>query len=80
MKILSEKTGGYIIVNEQYDSEVFKDSFKKLFELDANGYFKFSYAGKIEIFMSKDVKVQGAIGPCVSLKKGGPMVSEIETG
>ena len=59
---------------------MFKDSFKKLFELDANGYFKFSYAGKIEMFLSKDVKVQGAIGPCVSLKKGGPMVSEVETG
>ena len=32
------------------------------------------------MFLSKELKISGAIGPCVSLKKKGPMVSEIEIG
>ena len=30
------------------------------------------------MFLSKELKISGAIGPCVSLKKKGPMVSEID--
>ena len=32
------------------------------------------------MFTTKDIKISGAIGPCVSLKKTGPMVSETEIG
>ena len=32
-----EKTGGYIVVNEEFNTDIFKESFKKLFEVDANG-------------------------------------------
>jgi protein transport protein SEC23 len=34
MKSLAENTGGYIVLNEMFDSESFRDSYKKLFEKD----------------------------------------------
>jgi len=37
-------------------------------------------AAKMELFCSRDLKLCGAIGPCNSLKKTGPIVSEVEIG
>ena len=34
MKTMSEKTGGYIVVNEEFNTDIFKESYKKLFEVD----------------------------------------------
>lgn len=78
MKTLSEKTGGYVVVQEEFDSDMFRESYKKIFEVDQNGDMKLAMAARVEIWVSKELKVQGAIGPCVSLKKAGPMVSETE--
>mmetsp|Transcript_56435 Transcript_56435/g.85339 ORF Transcript_56435/g.85339 Transcript_56435/m.85339 type:complete len:109 (-) Transcript_56435:327-653(-) len=80
MRSLIEKTGGYIVMDESFDSDKFKDSFKKMFEKDAQGDLKMGFAAKIDVLVSKDLKVCGAIGPCTSLKKGGPMVGELEIG
>lgn len=80
MKHLSEKTGGYVVVNESFISEVFKDSYKKIFEKDMNGELKIGSAAKIDLFLSKDLKVNGAIGACISLKKNGPSIGEVEIG
>jgi len=80
MRYISEKTGGYIVVNEMFLSEVFKDSYKKIFEKDQNGDLKIGSAAKIDIFLSKDLRVNGAIGACTTLKKNGPSVGETEIG
>ncbi len=34
MKSLGENTGGYIVMNETFEGESFRDSYKKLFEKD----------------------------------------------
>ena len=39
-----------------------------------------AFAGTLEIKTSKEIKVSGAIGPCVSLSAKGPCVSEVEIG
>jgi protein transport protein SEC23 len=74
MKPLVEKTGGYVVVHEEFNSNVFKDSYKKFFELDQNNCLKMAFDSKIDVIVSKDLRICGAIGPCTSLKKGGPMV------
>lgn len=38
------------------------------------------FGGQIEVLHSREFKIAGAIGPCASLKKMGPSVSEIEMG
>lgn len=55
---------------------MFRQTYKKLFDRDVNGFLKMGYAGKLDLHVSRDLRIQGAIGPCISLKKAGPMVSE----
>ena len=38
------------------------------------------FGGQIEVIHSREFKIAGAIGPCASLKKAGPTVSENEVG
>ena len=38
------------------------------------------FGGQIEVIHSREFKIAGAIGPCASLKKAGPTVSENEIG
>ena len=64
MRSLSEKTGGYLIVNEEYNTNVFKDTYSKIFEKDANGDLKMGFSAKLDMFVTKDLKICGAIGPC----------------
>ncbi|XP_057981907.1 protein transport protein SEC23 C [Malania oleifera] len=79
LKIAVERTGGLVVLAESFGHSVFKDSLKRVFQsgeydlgLSSNGIF--------EISCSKDVKVQGIIGPCASLEKKGPLCSESVVG
>lgn len=81
MKPIAEKTGGYIVVNEEFNAAVFKETYKKIFDREqSTGELKLATASKIDLFVSKELKIEGCIGPCSSLKKSGPMVAETETG
>jgi protein transport protein SEC23 len=57
MKYLAEKTGGVVVMQEKFDSDVFKETYKKLFDKDSNGFLKMGFGSKIDIFLSKDIKV-----------------------
>ncbi|XP_068330564.1 protein transport protein SEC23 C-like [Pyrus communis] len=79
LKIAVERTGGLVVLAESFGHSVFKDSLRRVFQsgdyelgLSSNGIF--------EINFSKDVKVQGIIGPCASLEKKGPLCSDTVVG
>ncbi|KAF3447595.1 hypothetical protein FNV43_RR12782 [Rhamnella rubrinervis] len=79
LKVAIERTGGLVVLAESFGHSVFKDSLKRVFQsgdhdlgLSSNGIF--------EINCSKDIKIQGIIGPCASLEKKGPLVSDTVTG
>ncbi|KAM1140157.1 hypothetical protein COP2_041438 [Malus domestica] len=79
LKIAVERTGGLVVLAESFGHSVFKDSLRRVFQsgdyelgLSSNGIF--------EINFSKDVKVQGIIGPCASLEKKGPLCSDAVVG
>jgi protein transport protein SEC23 len=80
MKALAEKTGGYVVIHEQFQSEIFQESYKKMFERDSNGDLKMGAGATLTLLTSKELKICGAIGPCTSLRKGGPSVAEQEIG
>ncbi|MBA0600199.1 hypothetical protein Gorai_006395 [Gossypium raimondii] len=68
LKVAVEKTGGLVVLAESFGHSVFKDSLRRVFRsedkdlgLSSNGIF--------EINCSKDIKVQGILGPCASLEK-----------
>lgn len=79
LKVAVERTGGLVVLAESFGHSVFKDSLKRVFQsgeydlgLSSNGIF--------EINCSKDIKVQGIIGPCASLEKKGPLCSDTVVG
>ncbi|KAA8548337.1 hypothetical protein F0562_000021 [Nyssa sinensis] len=63
MKVAIERTGGLVVLAESFGHSVFKDSFKRVFE-DGEQSLGLSFNGTLEINCSKDIKIQGIIGPC----------------
>ncbi|KAK8492243.1 hypothetical protein V6N13_050353 [Hibiscus sabdariffa] len=79
LKVAVERTGGLVVLAESFGHSVFKDSLRRVFRsedkelgLSSNGIF--------EINCSKDIKVQGILGPCASLEKKGPLCSDTIVG
>ncbi|KAK8548076.1 hypothetical protein V6N12_061001 [Hibiscus sabdariffa] len=79
MKVAIERTGGLIVLAESFGHSVFKDSFKRVFE-DGEQSLGLCFNGMLEVNCSKDIKVQGIIGPCTSLEKKGTNVSDTVIG
>ncbi|OAY51240.1 protein transport protein SEC23 [Manihot esculenta] len=79
MKVAVERTGGLVVLSESFGHSVFKDSFKRIFE-DGEQSLGLCFNGMLEINCSKDIKVQGIIGPCTSMEKKGPNVADTVLG
>ncbi|XVE81217.1 hypothetical protein DITRI_Ditri15bG0045100 [Diplodiscus trichospermus] len=79
MKVAVERTGGLVVLAESFGHSVFKDSFKRVFE-DGEQSLGLCFNGMLEITCSKDIKIQGVIGPCTSLEKKGPNVADTVIG
>ncbi|PON95528.1 Sec23/Sec [Trema orientale] len=79
MKVAIEKTGGLVVLAESFGHSVFKDSFKRVFE-EGEQSLGLCFNGTFQINCSKDIKIQGIIGPCTSLEKKGPAVADTTIG
>ncbi|KAJ9567013.1 hypothetical protein OSB04_002979 [Centaurea solstitialis] len=79
LKIAVERTGGLVVLAESFGHSVFKDSLLCVFQSGDNE-LGLSSNGMFEITCSKDVKIQGVIGPCASLEKKGPLCSDTSIG
>jgi protein transport protein SEC23 len=75
-----ESSGGFMMLGDSFESEQFQKCLGHLFEKDEDGNLKMCFDITIEIVTTKDVKVSGALGPCVSLRKNNGLVSEKEIG
>ena len=80
MQKLPKQTGGYVIFHELFDSPMFQESFAKIFETDEQNEMPIAFSGKVQVMMSPELKVNGAIGPCRSLKTGGKQVGDYTVG
>ena len=69
MKYITEKTGGLMVSTDSFSTSVFKDTFKRLFETNEEGNLKMCFKGMSEIFVTKPLKVKGALGHLVSMNK-----------
>ncbi|CAN6447531.1 unnamed protein product [Victoria cruziana] len=79
MKVAVERTGGLVVLAESFGHPVFKDSFKRIFE-DSEQSLGLSFNGILDIHCSKDIKIQGIIGPCASLEKKGSLSADVIIG
>ena len=67
-------------MTDSFGNPVFKESFKKFFEVDDDGQLKMGFLSNIKVLCSKEVQVSGAIGQCTSSKIKNGFVSETELG
>ena len=80
MKNMASKTGGYIIFTDSFSTMIFKDSFRKIFELDDKGCLKMNFKGKMHFNCTSNYKISGALGHLFSLNKKTPLVSDLVVG
>lgn len=92
LKGLVSRSGGVIVLADKFDQSVFRESLRRAFERTpvdpsaaatgaaATTPLQMGFGGQIEVIHSREFKIAGAIGPCASLKKTGPTVSENEIG
>ncbi|XP_021291371.1 protein transport protein SEC23 isoform X2 [Herrania umbratica] len=80
LRVPVESSGGFMILGESFESDQFRKSMRHIFSHDEEGNLKMYFDATIEIVTTKDVKICGALGPCVSLKKKNNLVSDNEIG
>uniref|UniRef100_A0A8K9X7P5 Protein transport protein SEC23 n=1 Tax=Oncorhynchus mykiss TaxID=8022 RepID=A0A8K9X7P5_ONCMY len=77
---ITEWIAGHIAMGDSFNTSLFKQTFQRVFSKDHNGEFRMAFGGTLEVKASRELKVSGAIGPCVSLNTKGPCISENEVG
>jgi len=87
MKNCVDQTGGLVVLADTFKQSVFKESFRRVFTRfpeDSNpedkGHLMMGFAGTLECVTSREYRVRGAIGPCSSLNKKSPSVSDTVVG
>lgn len=80
MKYLANCTGGLMVMGDSFNTSLFKQSFQRVFAKDSRNEFKMSFGATVEIKTSRELKVQGCIGSCVSAGQKGSSVSDNELG
>ncbi|KAL3072501.1 hypothetical protein niasHS_017475 [Heterodera schachtii] len=80
MKSLYNSTNGLVVMADSFDSTLFKQTFQKVFEKDADGNLKMTFNATLEVKVSNGLKVEGILGCCSSINAKNSMVSDTEVG
>ncbi|CAG9830181.1 unnamed protein product [Diabrotica balteata] len=80
MKQCCNSTGGHMVMGDSFNSSLFKQTFQRVFTRDQKSDLKMAFNGTLEVKCSRELKVQGGIGSCVSLNVKSPLVSDTEIG
>ncbi|KAF6149469.1 hypothetical protein GIB67_035002 [Kingdonia uniflora] len=75
-----ENSGGFLMLGESFESDQFRKCLRHIFKCDDDGHLNLFSDATIEIVTTKELKICGALGPCVSLGKENSSVSETEIG
>lgn len=80
MKQCCNSTGGHMVMGDSFNSSLFKQTYQRVFAKDANNDLKMAFNATLEIKCSRELKIEGGIGSCVSLNLKNGSVSETEIG
>lgn len=80
MKQCCNSTGGHMVMGDSFNSSLFKQTFQRVFSKDEKGELKMAFNGTIEVKCSRELKICGGIGSCVSLNVKNAFVSDMEIG
>lgn len=80
MRGLANTTGGHMILTDSFTSSMYKQSFARVFNKDADDNLLMGFNAEMEVLTTKELKVTGLIGHAVSLNKKSVNVGETECG
>ncbi|XP_031632276.1 protein transport protein Sec23A isoform X2 [Contarinia nasturtii] len=80
MKQLCNSTGGHMVMGDSFNSSLFKQTFQRVFARDSKNDLKMAFNATIEVKCSRELKIEGGIGSCVSLNVKNASVSDNEIG
>jgi len=80
MRQCCNSTGGHMVMGDSFNSSLFKQTFQRVFGKDTKDDLKMAFNAILEVKTSREIKVSGAIGPCVSVGMKGSSVGEQEVG
>ncbi|EUC34363.1 hypothetical protein COCVIDRAFT_28748 [Bipolaris victoriae FI3] len=80
MRGLANSTGGHMILTDSFTSSMYKQSFARVFNKDADDNLLMAFNANLEVLTTKELKLSGLIGHAVSLNKKSVAVGETEIG
>jgi protein transport protein SEC23 len=80
MRGLANNSGGHMILTDSFTSSMYKQSFARVFNKDADDNLLMGFDGSLEVLTTKELKVTGLIGHAVSANKKSVSVGETECG
>ncbi|CAF1987783.1 hypothetical protein Bca4012_077759 [Brassica carinata] len=75
-----EMSGGFLLLGETFESDQFKKCLRHIFSRDGDGNLNMCFDVTLEVVTTKDIKICGALGPVVSLRRKNDIVSDTEIG
>ena len=69
-----------MVMADSFNSALFKQTFQRVFAKDESDNLKMAFNASLEVKCSRELKVSGAIGACVSMDKKDSCISEVEIG
>ncbi|KAF1839310.1 hypothetical protein BDW02DRAFT_564306 [Decorospora gaudefroyi] len=80
MRGLANTTGGHMILTDSFTSSMYKQSFARVFNKDADDNLLMAFNANLEVLTTKELKITGLIGHAVSMNKKSVSVGETECG
>lgn len=80
MKCCTNMTNGLMVMGDSFDSNLFKTSFQRIFSKDKKGNLKMAFNAILDVKTSRELKVSGAIGSCISMNKRTSYVADRRDG
>lgn len=80
MKQCCNSTGGHMVMGDSFNSSLFKQTYQRVFSQDTRNELKMVFNATLEVKCSREIKIQGGIGSCVSLNAKSQSVSDTEIG
>ncbi|KAJ6819492.1 putative protein transport protein sec23-1 [Iris pallida] len=63
-----EASGGFMILAESFKSNEFKKCLRLIFKQERDEHLKMNFEASIKVVTTNEVKICGALGPCMSLR------------
>ncbi|KAI7869905.1 protein transporter SEC23 [Spinellus fusiger] len=80
MKSMVNSTGGFMVLSDSFNTAIFKQSFQRLFQKDAQGHLQMGFNATLDVQTTRELKVCGLIGHAISTNKKSAYVGETEIG